>query len=447
MHNLLKFIPLLAVVAFTGNAMGTCTSPTTISFGGNQKPAADEFLYETKDDWEKTLSGYTNSGKFNSGEGVAYECDGWNSPSCTGGDIVTLGPNHYFGGKLVTYEKTYKCVTDTLNDHWIETTKPYSSCIIPGTNHSIKVGTCVSDNAGCIEYSKNKCSGLRADSLGTKFHLKCVDENNIQCVAIECVDGYKANNNGKCIKDDDKNECDAGKFGKISVGSFAIDSSTSSYKILTQQDCKKSNFPISDDNGGKFRLDCLSANVLQCTAMDCKKGYHFDSNKKCIKNNTPTPVKPTPKDESFECPNNPELDEWSRKYTDNAEVMSLIKAIRDKCAEKNISQDEYDKLISEIRIIIARIENEAKVNELSKGLSDMQAKFTTSHWTDKEGNFNKKRLLSDSIAATVLGTTGGLITSHVMKKKQAENGFDALQCTVGGQSVATWGDEFTVGIQ
>ena len=61
--------------------------------------------------------------------------------------------------------------------------------------------------------------------------------------------------------------------------------------------------------------------------------------------------------------------------------------------------------------------------------------------------FNTARLASDSIAAVVLGTAGGLITSSVMKKNQVEDGFEDLKCVIGGQPVAGWGDEFRVGIQ
>ena len=77
----------------------------------------------------------------------------------------------------------------------------------------------------------------------------------------------------------------------------------------------------------------------------------------------------------------------------------------------------------------------------------MFAGFKVSKWKNEDGKFNTARLASDSIAGVVLGTTGGLITSSVMKKKQVEQGFEDLQCTVGGQPVAGWGDEFMVGIQ
>ncbi|MBP5363780.1 MAG: hypothetical protein J6Y49_00305 [Alphaproteobacteria bacterium] len=73
--------------------------------------------------------------------------------------------------------------------------------------------------------------------------------------------------------------------------------------------------------------------------------------------------------------------------------------------------------------------------------------LTTSVWRNAEGKFNTARLASDSIAGVVLGTAGGLITSHLVKKNQVKKGFEDIQCTIGGQKVAEWGDEFTVGIR
>lgn len=73
------------------------------------------------------------------------------------------------------------------------------------------------------------------------------------------------------------------------------------------------------------------------------------------------------------------------------------------------------------------------------------AGFKANSWRDSEGGLNKARLLSDSVAGVVLGTAGGLITSSVVKKNQIESGFEDLNCTIGGQVVAGFGDEFTVG--
>ncbi|MBE6457917.1 MAG: hypothetical protein E7011_03890 [Alphaproteobacteria bacterium] len=88
-----------------------------------------------------------------------------------------------------------------------------------------------------------------------------------------------------------------------------------------------------------------------------------------------------------------------------------------------------------------------RVKEKHQELQKRQAGLKVTVWKDAKGNFNTARLVSDSVAGVVLGTAGGLITSSVVKKNQVENGFEDLKCTVGGQIVADWGDQFRVGIQ
>ena len=89
------------------------------------------------------------------------------------------------------------------------------------------------------------------------------------------------------------------------------------------------------------------------------------------------------------------------------------------------------------------------VNNAYSQLTSIHNKFRddVSVWKNAEGKFNTARLASDSIAGVVLGTAGGLITSSVVKKNQVENGFEDIKCTIGGQNVAEWGDQFRVGIQ
>ena len=65
-------------------------------------------------------------------------------------------------------------------------------------------------------------------------------------------------------------------------------------------------------------------------------------------------------------------------------------------------------------------------------------------WRNEEGKFNTSRLASDATAAVVLGTVGGVVSAKVIKKKQLEKGYDVLNCTVGGQKMADWGDIFNV---
>ena len=66
-------------------------------------------------------------------------------------------------------------------------------------------------------------------------------------------------------------------------------------------------------------------------------------------------------------------------------------------------------------------------------------------WKNKEGDFNTSRLISDGVAAVVLGTAGVVITSNIVKKNQIKYGFEDLKCHIGGQPVAGYGDAFRVG--
>ena len=88
-----------------------------------------------------------------------------------------------------------------------------------------------------------------------------------------------------------------------------------------------------------------------------------------------------------------------------------------------------------------------KIKRAWARLNAMSGDFKVSVWRDKQGNFNTARLASDSIAAVVLGTTGALVTSNIVKKNQVSGGFEDISCQVGGQTVAGWGDQFSVGIQ
>ncbi len=79
----------------------------------------------------------------------------------------------------------------------------------------------------------------------------------------------------------------------------------------------------------------------------------------------------------------------------------------------------------------------ARVQAIYAGLST-----GGSVWKNTDGKFNSYRLMADSTGAVVLGTAGALLSSHLIKKAQVKEGFEDLQCTIGGQLVANWGDEF-----
>lgn len=85
------------------------------------------------------------------------------------------------------------------------------------------------------------------------------------------------------------------------------------------------------------------------------------------------------------------------------------------------------------------------ISSAAAQINKIAADAGISVWRDRNGNFNTARLASDSVAGVVLGTAGGIITNKLIKKSQVSKGFDSIQCTVGGQIVAHYGDEFSVG--
>lgn len=85
-----------------------------------------------------------------------------------------------------------------------------------------------------------------------------------------------------------------------------------------------------------------------------------------------------------------------------------------------------------------------KAEEIDKIIADLGA---ANKWRTEDGKFNTARLMTDLGAGVVLGTVGGVVTSVLMKKKQVEDGFENLKCTVGGQVVGSWGDTFKVGFK
>ena len=84
------------------------------------------------------------------------------------------------------------------------------------------------------------------------------------------------------------------------------------------------------------------------------------------------------------------------------------------------------------------------IPDLVANLSKIESEFGLSKWRTVDGKFNYARLASDATAGVVLGTTGALVTASVVKKKQVEDGFESLECTVGGQHVGDWGDVFRI---
>ncbi len=90
---------------------------------------------------------------------------------------------------------------------------------------------------------------------------------------------------------------------------------------------------------------------------------------------------------------------------------------------------------------------ESSIESQYSKLISLLNKAGLSVWRNEEGKFNTARLISDSVAGVVLGTVGGIVTSKLVKKNQLKKGFEDLSCAIGGQTVAGYGDDFTVGLR
>ena len=86
-----------------------------------------------------------------------------------------------------------------------------------------------------------------------------------------------------------------------------------------------------------------------------------------------------------------------------------------------------------------------KQNKIMKDIKSKYANEKPDVWKNADGNFNTARLASDSIAGVVLGTGGGFLVNHIVKKKQIEKGFDSITCKIDGKVVGEWGDQFGIG--
>ena len=156
------------------------------------------------------------------------------------------------------------------------------------------------------------------------------------------------------------------------------------------------------------------------------------------------------------------LAKWRTQCVNKSHVLQLIMELEQYCKGKP-DKEVFLRLYDEVADAAKQCAKTAEtvVDDTAQKLKQSRAKITSAYndlvgiakgfkvsvWKNKEGNFNTARLASDSIAAVVLGTTGALVTSSIVKKNQVEGGFEDIKCTIGGRTVADWGDEFRVGIQ
>lgn len=359
---------------------------------------SDEYLYPTKEDYD---------GVTKSEYGKVYECD---SLVCPQGTEITLGSVHYFGKKRVATPQRYVCVTKNGNDYW----QPLQ-------------GLC--NGKDCEE---GKTVAKQCTYEGKKYDVNAKIKDGVPCSGAATADAKTGNT------------CYLTCMQKLENKGGIIE------PLWTVKECPKNAKAV------EYSLpeQIYTSNI---------PGYKKCEGKGGGSNTNPTqpnnPVAPDPV-----VPGNCEYHFQGTVYCANGNSMNIDKIYP--VSEKVLngkSCSEFNKMYeNDLSIVLAYFDelcDGASLAPLGPSNSEVSAateKLTTffksaeanrSGLKTADGKFNTVRLASDLTAGVVLGTVGGVVSGVVIKKKQVEKGFDALHCTVGGQTIADWGDTFEVGLQ
>ena len=481
------------VVIDTTEAFGnSCYSATTLEYDGFQDPDDNEFLYPDKNNFDKAMAAYETSGHADSGSAVAFECDDWFSKSCGKTHVVHMNAGHVFKGEVINHARDYQCFTAWLDDYWAE--------VGSGVCHTRKFGDLTVGQTSSSAYGYNELDGLcrnERDTNGETFVLFCEGDTTITCKPKTCKQGYKVVND-KCVENNVEpgaEKCE-GKYDSTPV---TLNFGTTYPSKLNLSQCKQ--LPLianPDSNGTAFQLDCVAGPKFRCCPTNCAKGKIPDTTNCICRSTGVIPGKPctekrkdkpvgvaccdlenaglatydekkdvcTCKDASRtfaidqsngtgmcvdNTPVKPDCDESTGAHLNektnkcecpSAELTLNADGVSCSCVDPDKVYKNGKCVYTEEYLLRIKI---TQIREIRARLDGIMSGLKVSVWKDEEGNFNTARLASDSIAGVVLGTVGGVVTSVVVKKNQIKKGFEAIQCAIGGQTVANYGDEFVVG--
>lgn len=378
----------------------TMCGETSIVFSGTQSAKDDEFLYDSVDAFA-SVQNRRDGGTVN---GTVFECG---ESHCPNGHIIVMGPKHHFKGRIVPETTQYQCSTSTIpGDRW---TALSAGCQYRGTfltENQFYGGTTPSNLTynDCLQFD------LNADKNATAFHAKCERVGGtlgMHCHATKCPDNMTLSN-GKCVA----------RAATPQPQQPATPTQPTTPVTPTPQPVNPVT-PVQPVTPGP----------------------------------NPVPTAPYNCDATELVFVRTALTQWAT----NAQIVALANEIITYCNGTDRTAAEFRNKMAQLRALIAAAQQSAttariqasqtRINGSVDALNNIKNNFDISRWKNEEGKFNTARLASDSIAGVVLGTAGGLITSNVIKKNQVNNGFDDIQCTIGGQVVAGWGDQFNVGIR
>ena len=357
--------------------------------------------------------------------GFVFECGGGH---CDGGTLIFMPKKHYFGNEPIDTNRVYVC-REKGDTRWSEySVTDFASCPIEKCA-SITNAIEIDDH-----YLIDQKSGTSGISTGSGQAM------TLQTATDLCTCKKTDDSNGN-----DKNNHSGGNptgGGKTSSSCTDRCRGMSGVQYTECVTCCKVSEDYADWNG------------RECVCADKTLDFNVLT-QKCeapSEEVTPLPeVVVTP-----ECPDTQVtiLNQWLIQYAGNSDVISRVQVLLDYCNGAVINITSFNQMFTELQNFIDGLatsaEQDASRRRIEESVSAINSRIgdlDVSVWRNAEGEFNTSRLLSDSIAGVVLGTAGGLITSHVVKKNNIASGFEDIKCAIGGQVVADWGDQFQVGIQ
>lgn len=441
----LGFLVILTMVC-CANAFAAPFCPgRTVSFQWLQASDDDEFMYTNEDAFKEAQECEDDNG-CELKNGLVYECD--KEQGCKYSTLFLTTADSYFKGSKTGPDKLYQCVLNK-SDKW--QLKSYTACTTLPETYTDLSDQIVNLDGRDVTLISSVTSGvcyLTPDMRDCLNAQKSDPKVKWDTVLKEC--SCRESNEQEYVWDKKQKQCvpyAPNKDKPDPVINPPADTKTCREQRTTTE--------------GKACCD-LPKEVAEWTGKECRclvSGMKF-----VIENGTGycRPTQQVGAQYTCDATILAQIAKWKITCAKNSDIVDLINQIEAYCKGDNktetIFMTYYTTLLeynpqqcgaSSTSTTIDYSVLAQDVNNAYIQLTSIHNKFRddVSVWKNEEGKFNTARLASDSIAGVVLGTAGGLITSSVVKKNQVENGFEDIKCTIGGQNVAEWGDQFRVGIQ
>lgn len=417
-----KIAFIVSVFLLPRVCLAVCGEPH-ISFQGIQAPGDDEFIYMSTADYEKAIVEEDKGNNSFMLNNTMWECD--DEQGCKHYTAVLAPSGHAWNKSKNIGERLYWC-TGNWGDQW----EPYNLTECDDNFYdSLKKNPSLERTAVNMNNTTDK-TVYRIDSNGGKLTKFCyTNPERVKCLKVDGT--VWADGKCQCLELNGKK--------REWNGATCIEIATSVSTPVTPSVPEKPTVPQKPVAPDDEKLPDQSEKPVET-------------------------VKDEEEPKKYEC--DPVIMQlvysWQIQYASDAAISAAIAQIIALCNTDNVTEVQFKTMFNQLNNMVNQtalseaaaseltiVQNRAKSNIASavSTLQDIESGLKLTVWRDEEGKFNTSRLLSDSIAGVVLGTAGGLITSNVVKKNQVENGFEDIQCTIGGQVVAGWGDEFRVGIQ